>query len=158
MGLRLNNTGSLLLRYQGGTIPTLKTSGSGALNPATTQTNVAHKLISMEGEFTIPLNDPLGFHGFEFFVPINIAGYVNWVSGTPNVLMNFGIKGGAGAGTRFYTGGPVILDVSFLYHLAIPLGDIQWAGTTDNALNAAGQPVKGNASGPELRLAATIVF
>ena len=134
-----------------GTIPTLRTSAT------TNQSNVNAKLMSMGVEFKITLNEPFEkFHGFQFFIPLNFAAYTNWVSAPAQLFTNFGISGGTGAGVRFYTGSFLVIDTTFVYHLALPFNNIEYLGSP--ALNAAGAPIKGNTSGPELRLSLTFLL
>ena len=153
LGIRMDDTSALLLRYQGATIPVLTTSAP------TSNPGASAKLMTIAFEYSITLNDPFdNFYGFQFFIPINLQGYLNWLTGSTNVYMNFGISAGVGAGVRYYTGGPAIFDLSFLYHSAMSFGAIEQAGTTDQVVNAAGKLVYGTPTGAELRLSATIVF
>jgi len=153
IGLRLSESKTLMLRYQGGTVPLLKSSAG------TTTTNASATLASIEFEYGVVLNDPFeSFAGFQFFLPVNLRAYTNWASGNPNVYMNFGLGVGMGAGVRYYTKGPFLFDLTFLYHLGLSLGDMEWPGSNDKALNPAGGPVKGSATGAEIRLSATWLF
>ncbi len=151
LGYRFGEKLSLALRWHHGIMPTLKTT-------KTTESNVGAKLLAIEGQYAFVLNDPFDkFFGFQFFIPLNLQLYTNWVNGSTSIYMNHGFALGTGVGVRYYTRAPVIFDIQFLYHVAAPLTDIDVLGT-DKVLNAAGTTEKGDASGPEFRLSATLVF
>lgn len=153
LGYRMNQASQFLLRYQDGTIPNFSSSAP------TTSVDAGVKLVAFEWEYGFVLNEPFEkFNGFQFFVPLSVQLFTNWVNGTPNVYMNFGFSFGTGVGVRYYTRSPVILDAVFVYHVAAPLADMESQSANDKALSPSGTPVKGDATGPEFRLTATIVW
>jgi len=153
LGYRVSEALDVQFRFQGGTIPTFRLSDSTRL------TDMKAKLFSVGLEYNVPLNDPFdGFYGFQFVVPINIAGFANIVSTPGRIYTNVGLSAGPGAGVRYYTGSYFVFDATFVYHFSLPFGDIESTGALEKPVNASGDPIKGSTAGPELRLSVTLLL
>lgn len=154
-GWRMDDMGSLIFRYSSGLVPALDIpSGSTTINA----TNLPAKLFSFGLDINITLNDPFEkLGGFQFFIPVSLSIFANWITHSSGLLTNIGGDLGSGAGVRYYTGTFIVVDAVFLYHLSLPLMNIS-SGSNSATNPTTGLNIHGGVNGPELRFSVTFLL